>query len=571
MADLVNGRRVIGAQVGGMQTRARLALSLALFAFGCSSSPPAATRDHVTALRGTITSVAGAPLSGVSVSAGTVHATSRADGVYELHVTAGAQVVTYEATSYVRSFERVTVVDGSPTQLDVTMLPMAAAVMLDASAGGTVTAARGASIVAPAHAFVDASGTVMTGMVAVHLTPIDPSVGPELGAAPGDFTGDMAGTTVPLESLGMMDITVESSGARLQVAPGQTLEIHIPVAAGAHGPDAQAPVWSFDETTGVWTDEGTASLDAGSGTYVATTHHMSVWNIDKPYLATCICGTVVERGAGPLPGARIDAEGLDYFGSSEASADANGRFCVAVRKSSQISVAAYHASGGGTTRTITSGAADTTVPVDPNDPRCVDIGTIEVERDVFTTETGSTSCDTVTNPFTDACGSVVWNVFECYHPSGACTYRTDGTGGVTTTYANGAHSVSSVSGTTSSTMLYGADGSLCATQTFGTDSVIHYTSASGMTFSMSFPGGATGDLLLTCPDGSTETVSAVQREAIQACGGSSSSSTMCTSEGGTMTGGACTNDAECAAGGNVCCAIPSAGSVCLPSTTCSMI
>lgn len=553
-----------------MQTRAWLGLSLALFALACSSSPPGATRDHVTALRGTITNAAGAPVAGVSVSAGTVHATSRADGMYELRVAAGAQVVSYEAASYVRSFERVAVVDGSPTQLDVMLLPMAAAVMLDASAGGTVTAARGASIVAPAHAFVDASGTVMTGMVAVHLTPIDPSVGPELAAAPGDFTGDMAGTAVPLESLGMMEITVESSGTRLQVAPGQTLEIHIPVAAGARSPDAQVPVWSFDETSGVWTDEGMASLDAGSGTYVATTHHMSIWNIDKPYLATCICGTVVERGAGPLPGARIDAEGLDYFGASEASADANGRFCVAVRKSSQVSVAAYHASGGGTSRTITSGAADTTVPVDPRDPRCVDIGTIEVERDVFTTDTGSTSCDTVTNPFSDACGRVVWNVFECYHPSGACTYRADSSGSVTTTFANGAHSTSAVSGMSSSSSLYGADGSLCATQTVGTDSVLHYTTASGMMFSMTIPGGATGDLVITCPDGSTEVVTPTQREAIQACGGSSSSG-MCTSETGTMTGGACTTDAECAAGGNVCCAIPSAGSVCLPSATCSMI
>jgi hypothetical protein len=558
----------------GMHHHARLRFILtfvSLTFFACAPQQPGGEREHVTALRGTITSASGAPLPGVSTSAGAIQATSDANGVYDLHVAAGAQVVSFELAGYVRSFERVTVGDGSPTQLDVTLLPMAAALPLDASTGGTVTAARGASIVAPAMAFVDASGAAVTGMVAVHLTPIDPSMGPELAASPGDFTGDMAGTRVPLESLGMMDITVESAGARLQVAPGATLEIHIPVAAGASSPDATAPVWSFDETSGIWADEGMATLDASHGTYVATTHHMSIWNIDQPYLATCVCGTVVERGAGSLPGARVDAEGLDYFGASEATTDANGRFCVAVRKSSRVSVAAYHASGGGTSREVMTGAADTNVPPTAGDPRCVDMGTLEVARDVFTTPTGTTACTETSNPFADACGRGLWTAFSCFQPSGACSIRTDtSTGGSTMTYANGARRVTTVVGTSSQTQSFDPSGTLCMTQTVGTDSVVHLTTSAGAMYTMSFPGDMSGDLVIGCPDGSMQTVTAAQRQAIQACSPhDDSTSSTCTIEGGGGTGSVCTATSECTTSGDVCCAISGAPmSYCLPQSSC---
>jgi hypothetical protein len=412
-------------------------------------------------------------------------------------------------------------------------------------------------------------------MVDVHLTPIDPSDDAELGASPGDFTAETAGTRVALESFGMMDITVEHDGDRLQVAPGATIEIHIPVAAGATSLASDAPVWSLDETTGLWTSEGMATLDAASGTYVATTHHMSLWNIDTPYPATCLCGHVVERGAGPLPGARVSAEGLDYYGTSEETTNALGRFCLAVRNASRVSVSAYHAHGGGTSVEVATGDSVATVPVDWSASSCADIGTIEVERDVFRTSTGTTECTSVSNPFADACGSALWRAFGCFQPSGACTYRVDSAGGsITTTYANGARTVSSQVGTDARVETYGADGALCTTQTIGSDEVVHYTTADGTMFTMTTPSGDSGDLIIGCPDGTSLHVTPEQRQSLEACSSTGSSgsggmSAMCTAEGGGgTTSSACTTNADCATMGDVCCVIAGAGNYCLPSSAC---
>jgi hypothetical protein len=560
-------------------------MGLVVVSAACSSSkgdPPkegAATAQAVTALRGTIRSATGEPLSGVTVKAGSITATSNAEGRFDLAAPAGKSAVRFSKSGFVDSVRAVSLVDGRPTQLDVSLLALAPAVPLDATAGGTVTGSRSARVVAPAGAFVDAAGKPVTGSVNVYLTPLDPSVAGERATAPG-FTAESGGTTGMLESFGMVDITVRQGDQKLNVAPGKELELRIPAPAGATSAEPSVPLWSFDEAKGVWVDEGVATYDASSKTYVAKAKHMSLWNADKVYLATCICGVVKEKGGGALPGARIDADGISYFGSSSATADTDGKFCMPVRKDSDVSVVAYHKSGGGQARTITSGSADTTVPPTNGDPRCVDVGVWEVERDVFVSSDGtSVGCGTVGSPFASGCGAELGAVFgTCYKPEGACVTKIEG-GGSTTRYANGAYMTSSAGGG----KYYSSSGQLCATSTYeggvGTSGpvTIRYTLPDGRSISIIIESGGTGDMVLQCPDGTETRVTAEQRQVLEACGGNGQSSTnQCTIEGaGTTDAGAgipaaCTDDSTC--GGNVCCAIPSSTEkYCLPKATCDAI
>lgn len=550
--------------------------SVALVA-ACSSDPPARpARESVTAVRGTIRDLGGTALAGVRVSAGSASAVSRADGVYDLRAPAGSQVVRFEKDGFVSSVVPVEVATLSPTQRDVSMLALAPAMPLDATAGGSVTGMRGAGLMAPAAAFVNSAGAPVTGMVDVHLTPIDPSMATELRAVPGDFTADTGGARVALESLGMMDISVRQGTETLQVAAGSALEIRLPAAAGAATPDPMIQLWSMSETTGRWVDEGMATFDAATRTYVATTHHMSVWNVDKPLLATCVCGIVNESGAGPLPGAHIQADGVDYFGSSETTTDDMGRFCVAVRKDSDVAIAAYHASGGGESRRVHSGSADTMVPAAIGDARCLDVGEWTVTRDVFHSDTGGTvRCEDATNPYT-GCAGDLWTVLDCYQPTGACTYMSTGVTGSTVTYANGSRAVSTISSTAVDTEMFSPTGTLCATSTVdlasamaGDTRMVYTIAATGQVFVMVIPSSDTGNMIIECPSGESVTVTPEQRQATEACfSGDSGGSMMCTRAGGMPIGGVCTADAECTAAGGVCCTIPMAGSFCLMAADC---
>src|SRR6202008_1408413 len=44
---------------------------------------------------------------------------------------------------------------------------------------------------------------------------------------------------------------------------------------------ATIALWSFDETTGLWKEEGTATKTGSN--YIALVHHFSYWNCDMPF------------------------------------------------------------------------------------------------------------------------------------------------------------------------------------------------------------------------------------------------------------------------------------------------
>jgi hypothetical protein len=269
----------------------------------------------------------------------------------------------------------VTVAVG-PTALRVTRLAEAPAIAFDSDVGGPVVGMRGASIEAMPGSFVDRQGNAITGMVDVHLTPLDPGVAAELAAYPGDGRARTSGgETVQLETFGVVDVTVRQGDTDLTIADGMGVVVEFPLPdAMPQTPPETIPLWGFDDATGEWTEEGIATLDEERGVYVGTITHLSPWNCDQPLEATCVKGRVVDESGDGIPGAYIIARGLDYSGDSGATAGEGGEFCVPVRKDSRIEVTVHLPGGEQQTREITSGVEDTEIPAACDDPRCLDAG-----------------------------------------------------------------------------------------------------------------------------------------------------------------------------------------------------
>jgi hypothetical protein len=341
-----------------------------------SAKPPA---PKVAVLRGVVMSASGDALESAKVEAGDMSATTNEHGRYELKVTAGKNRVRFALDGYVDSVRSMTLPQAYPTQLDVPLLPRAEPIPLDAAQGGTAAGERGAALSVRESAFVNASGKAVSGMVDVYLSAFDPSSSDDLAAAP-ELETTVEGDIQMLESFGMVDIQVEQDGKQLGVADAAELELSIPVPDGSQ-PPATIDLWRYDETGAVWVNDGNAKLDADAQTYVGTVERAALWSAGDVYSATCICGVVDETGQGPLAGARIEANGVSYFGSSSEQTDANGRFCMAVRKDSEVDVAAYHASEGGETKRIHTKSAATLIPPRSTDARCEDVGTWSVTRD----------------------------------------------------------------------------------------------------------------------------------------------------------------------------------------------
>jgi hypothetical protein len=350
---------------------------------GCSdedstSSKPAGggpVLPETTVIMGQVLDIDGNGISGVSVQGGGAEATSAADGSFEVDAEPGSSViVTLEKEGYLRGIKRVDVLEDTPTALEVVLAQEAASMTLDADAGGTVEAARGAALVAPLQAFVDQDGAAIGGDVDVHLTPLDPSVAIELAAYPGDLRArTLDGDPAQLETFGVLDVTVRKDGEDLQIADGQSVQIRIPSpSSGAETPPATVGLWSFEFDAGEWVEEGALDYNAETGTYDGTITHLSPWNADQPVDATAIGGTVVDDQGQPVPGAWIDAQGVDYLGGASATADEDGAFCVVVRKDSVVQITAIHPLGGGSTLEVDTGSTDTSIPPESGD--CIDLG-----------------------------------------------------------------------------------------------------------------------------------------------------------------------------------------------------
>lgn len=311
---------------------------------GGSSSTPATTPAAPTSVIGTVVNyITNQPVSGATVTDGTTTTSTASDGSYALQVTpSGRKQITVKAVNFGDTQQITPVVGGKANQVDVALLPATVTQIQNlASDTAIVVPNTPAQVLLPANGLVTPGGGVPVFPVTASLTPIDPSGNPQL--MPGDYTTS-AGEQ--LESFGALDATfTDSTGTPLNLAPGKTATIQIPLASFHWGgtPPATVPAFYFDATSGRWVQEGTLTL-AGSGIdqyYVGTVGHFTTWNADNVAATTCITGKVVRTDGSFVPGAVVTATGTSYLGTSSTTSSAtDGTFQLSVMANQTFTVGA---------------------------------------------------------------------------------------------------------------------------------------------------------------------------------------------------------------------------------------
>jgi len=344
---------------------AAMSIAIAVVQVGCGGGggggggapPPLAPTT------GTITGTVRNNGNGTTIAAATVavdnaSVATAANGTYTLsNVSPGSgKVVTIAKADYVFGSKIVTVTAGGSTQVDVALLPVAYTTTFN-PATAQILAPPGstAQVVLVANALKTGSGAAPTGNVTASITPVDPSSNPQI--MPGNYTtsaGDL------MESFGALAVTfADSTGAALNLGPGQLATIRIPVAAAAVSPPATIPAYFYNATTGKWVQEGTLTLAgvAPDQYYFGTVTHFSYWNADQPLSTTCITGKVVDASGVAVAGARVEAQGRDYIGTSEAYTAADGTFTIQVRSNSIVIVIASTSNALSQSEVVSTGPA----------------------------------------------------------------------------------------------------------------------------------------------------------------------------------------------------------------------
>lgn len=233
------------------------------------------------------------------------------------------------------------------TFVQVTLLKWDSESTFDAATGGSVSSGS-TSITFPANA-LNASGTVTA-----HLAYLNPTDDGERSAFPGGFV-----TTdgKQLESFGAMAVVVEdASGVEVNLKGGQAATAKLEAVSS---PADSVPLWSFEESSGRWKQEGSLT-GCASGVCEAQLPHLSWWNADQVYETTCLKACAKNKAGGPAIGVSLEARGTNYNGVSYGTTGGDGCACLDVRRSSTVSIVGV-TSGGlvGPVSVTTEGTAAT--------------------------------------------------------------------------------------------------------------------------------------------------------------------------------------------------------------------
>ena len=303
----------------------------------------------------------GLPLSGVTVTDGTINTTTAADGAYTLaeSTAASGKAITFTKDNYAFGTKVVTLVANATTRADVSLVPVTYSTTITSQATAQTLTVPGSpgQVQLPVNALVTSSGGAPSGNITANLTPIDPSSNPQI--MPGNFTTSAGGM---IESFGAIEINFkDASGNNLNLATGKTATIRIPVAASATSPAATMPAFYFNSTTGKWVQEGTLTLGgtAPSQYYEGSVTHFSYWNADMAYDTTCISGKVVDANGTAKANAKVEAQGRDYIGTSEAWTATDGTFSILVKPGSVVIVTASSSNSLSQSEIVVTGTAGT--------------------------------------------------------------------------------------------------------------------------------------------------------------------------------------------------------------------
>ncbi|RZS84591.1 YfaP family protein [Pigmentiphaga kullae] len=346
---------------------------------GASSSPPPTDPEPPTNPEPPITvtgKVKGKVINGQTgeaiqnarLSNGSASAMSNAQGEFELAGVAPASrtVIRVNATGYGEGLPTAAVVADQTTDIaTVELHPVDVTGGGDAATAITVTAPNTpASVSLPANGLVRPNGSPATGPVSVALSAVNPAL--NVNAMPGQYlVSTSGGGTGVMESWGAINVTLQNAaGERLNLAPGKTATIRIPVATRSASNPATIPLFYFDEATGFWKQEGSATL-AGSGAdqyYEGTVSHFTYWNADQLMNTIYVNGCVADdAGASSLANILVTSDGIDYSSSSSVRTDAQGKFRIAMKKDGKATLFAQQGVKLSNTVSVGPFAADTTL------------------------------------------------------------------------------------------------------------------------------------------------------------------------------------------------------------------
>ena len=270
----------------------------------------------------------GLPVQGAAVTSGTANTTTDVNGVFnftDISLSSRFGFVKVVKQGYFTGSRSILTSAASSNYITISLIPRTSKGTFTASGGGSVVVETGDTVAFDGASVVNAAtNAAYSGTVHVYAAYLDPLSQDAAGRMPGDLRGIGAdGKETMLQSFGMMVVELEGDGGeKLQIAPGKMASITMKIPDALKATAASTiPLWYFNDTTGRWIEQGTATRKGDS--YCGQTAHFTWWNYDAPTGAVNLKLRVKDQHGNPLTYVRIDITS-PTFGTKSGYTDASG-------------------------------------------------------------------------------------------------------------------------------------------------------------------------------------------------------------------------------------------------------
>lgn len=281
---------------------------------GTSVNP---TDMRMASLRGFVRDVYGSALSGVTVTSGTATTTTNAEGAFVLqtvNVQNGRTVVRFAKEGYFDVVRAAIKQDGDAWEVAMNKTMAwdgTTARETYPSTNESTLSAGDMSVELAANSYKNAeTGAAYEGNVQAEMLYLSPDNSRFADLMPG---GDLAavrsaengGGEVQLISYGMISVNLtDGNGKRLQLADGKPAKLKFPIPESLkENTPAEIPLWSFNETTGLWEEEGVARLNGD--VYEGEAKHFSWINLDWPQVRATLNIVLEDEGGNRIPYTKV--------------------------------------------------------------------------------------------------------------------------------------------------------------------------------------------------------------------------------------------------------------------------
>jgi hypothetical protein len=304
-----------------------LSMFLLLTALVCISCQKNIGSDFVThervvpitaSLSGRVTDNGHLPVNGARVSIDAVTAVTDLNGYFYFKAVSiknpDQALVKVDKEGFFMGSRTYLATSGSDEYVAVQLIRKNVAGTFPAASGGAINIpVNEGKIDFPANGIVSPqSNTAYSGTISVSGVFINPASKDFQEMMPGMLTGVSSNNArVGLQSFSMMAVELSGSGnEKLQIAAGKTATLAFPIPADlrAKAP-ATIPLWNFNDTTGVWKEEGLATRQGNN--YIGTVSHFSVWNCAVSSPITTFKAMVTDQNKLPVSNRKVLIRMLD--------------------------------------------------------------------------------------------------------------------------------------------------------------------------------------------------------------------------------------------------------------------